>query len=249
MKYLLAKKHVDVLERFAWSRGVVAFDYDGTLVPIVADRDRANMTARTRFLLKQVCRLYPCAVISGRSQREVRQFLDEIPVKRVLGNHGMEPGHDLARFKPVVAQIRKSLESALSQEQGVEIEDKIYSLSVHYRRSRQRARARLAVQEVIAHLPVAVRTIPGKCVINVLPQQGKTKGDALLAFRQGERADTALYFGDDDTDEDVFRLDEPGRLTTVRVGYSVDSAASYYLRRQEDMDEVLGRLIMARRKS
>ncbi len=248
MRYLLAKENVDVLARFAWSKGVLAFDYDGTLAPIVADRDRAHMTARTRALLREACHLYPCAVISGRSSREVRQFLGDVPVKRVLGNHGMEPGHDLAEFKALMDKVRMRLESALSGRQGVEIENKTYSLSVHYRRARQRTQARLAVERVIAHLSMAVRTVPGKCVVNVLPLQAKTKGDALLAIREEEMADTALYFGDDDTDEDVFRLDEPGRLTTVRVGYSADSAASYYLRKQIEMDRVLRRLVAARNK-
>ena len=43
--------------------------------------------------------------------------------------------------------------------------------------------------------------------------------------------DTALYVGDDETDEDVFALDEPGRLLTVRVG-NAPSRAAFYLQRQ-----------------
>jgi trehalose 6-phosphate phosphatase len=248
MRYLLAQRNLSVLTTFACSKGVLAFDYDGTLAPIVADRDRALMSARTRPLLEQACRLYPCAVISGRSSREVGKLLGDVPVKHVLGNHGMEPGHGLARFEALVAGARKQLELALSQQPGIEIEDKTYSLSVHYRRARQRTRARLTVERAIAQLPPALRTVPGKCVINLLPRQAKTKGEALLAIRASEHADTALFLGDDDTDEDVFRLDQPGRLTTVRVGYSVDSAATYYLRRQSEIDQVLQRLIAARNR-
>lgn len=246
MRYLLAKKNVDVLARFAWSKGVLAFDYDGTLAPIVTDRDRAFMTARTRALLVQACRLYPCAVISGRGSHEVGNLLGDVPVRHVLGNHGMEPAPDLATFAAAVAKARKSLTSALAGQQGIEIENKTYSLSVHYRRSRQRTQARLAAERAIAQLSIPVRIVPGKCVLNVLPKQAKTKGDALLAIREAEQADTALYFGDDDTDEDVFRLDEPGRLTTVRIGPSADSAAAYFLRRQSEIDGVLRRLNAAR---
>jgi trehalose 6-phosphate phosphatase len=249
MMYLLSKENVDVLARFAWSKGVLAFDYDGTLAPIVPDRTRAFMTARTRSLLAQACRLYPCAVISGRRSREVWGFLGDMPIRHVLGNHGMEPGRDLGQFADLMARARKSLEGALSRQPGVEIEDKTYSLSVHYRRSRQRTQARLKVEQAIARLSFPVRTVPGKCVVNVLPKRAKTKGDALLAIRKKEQADTALYFGDDDTDEDVFRLDEPGRLTTVRIGYAADSAAAYYLRKQSEIDGVLRRLITARKKA
>jgi trehalose 6-phosphate phosphatase len=249
MKYLLAEDNVDVLAQFGWSKGVLAFDYDGTLAPITTDRNRALMSVRTRSWLERACRLYPCAVISGRGSREISRFLGDLPIRHVRGNHGMEPGNGLARFKGIVASARKSLETALSDRAGIEIEDKTYSLSIHYRRSRQRAQARLIVERAIEQLSVAVRTIPGKCVVNLLPRQAKTKGDALLAIRQEELADTALYFGDDDTDEDVFCLDEPGRLTTVRVGYSADSAAAYYLRGQSEMDQVLRHLVAARSKA
>lgn len=246
MKYLLAKHNVDVLARFAWSRGVLAFDYDGTLAPIVTDRNHALMTARTRSRLEQACRLYPCVVISGRGSREVRRLLGDVSLKHVLGNHGMEPAPHLASSKALVARVRERLTSALVGQQGIEIEDKTYSLSVHYRRSRQKKHARLAVERAIAQLSLAVRTIPGKCVINILPRDAKTKGDALLAILEKEGLDTALYFGDDDTDEDVFRLDQPGRLTTVRIGRSADSAATYYLHNQSEIDRALRRLITAR---
>jgi trehalose 6-phosphate phosphatase len=249
MRYLLSKANVDVLAQFAWSKGVLAFDYDGTLAPIVTDRAHARMTAHTRSLLAQACRLYPCAVISGRASPEVRAFLGDVPIKHVLGNHGMEPGRNLTQFKTMMSVTRTSLLTALKGEQGIDIEDKTYSLSVHYRRSRQRAKAHRAVEQAIARLTVQVRTIPGKCVVNILPRQAKTKGDALLAIRDQERADTAIYFGDDDTDEDVFRLDEPGRLTTVRIGIAAESAAAYYLRRQLEIDEVLRRLIALRSQS
>jgi trehalose 6-phosphate phosphatase len=246
MRYLLAKHNLTVLTTFARSKGVLAFDYDGTLAPIVANRDRAHMGTRTRQLLDQACRLYPCAVISGRSSRDVAGLLGDVPVKYVLGNHGMEPGPGLARFEATMKRARQALEPLLAHHQGVEIESKTYSLSVHYRRSRQRPKARLAIEHAIAELPFALRTVPGKCVINLLPQQAKTKGAALLTLRKKERADTALFFGDDDTDEDVFRLHDPGRLITVRIGQSAGSAAAYYLRQQAQIDSVLRHLIEAR---
>jgi hypothetical protein len=83
-------------------------------------------------------------------------------------------------------------------------------------------------------------------VINLLPKRAKTKGDALLAIRKAEHAKTALFFGYDDTDEHVFRLDQPGRLTTVRIGYSAVSSATYYLHKQSEIDQALHHLIAAR---
>ena len=55
-----------------------------------------------------------------------------------------------------------------------------------------------------------------------------------------------MYVGDDVTDEDVFRLDQPGRLFTVRIGRSKTSAARYYLRQQQEIDTLLEHLVALR---
>ncbi len=52
--------------------------------------------------------------------------------------------------------------------------------------------------------------------------------------------------GDDETDEDVFSLDEPGRLLTIRVGSRRDSAASWCLASQPAMDALLRTLLHLR---
>lgn len=56
-------------------------------------------------------------------------------------------------------------------------------------------------------------------------------------------ADTAFYIGDDETDEDVFRLDESQQLFTVRVRRSKKSGAQFYLREQREIDVLLTKLV------
>ena len=60
--------------------------------------------------------------------------------------------------------------------------------------------------------------IGGKQVVNILPEGAPTR--AWRSSRSAERlgCDTAIYVGDDETDEDVFALDQPGRLLSIRVG-------------------------------
>jgi len=246
MRPLLSRESGEVLAQLAWSRVLVAFDFDGTLAPIVSNREEARMRARTSRLFAKVCSLYPCAVISGRSLPDVAARLGPAPIQYVIGNHGLEPGGSLDEFEEEIAHAHASLREALAGMAGVDLEDKRYSLALHYRRSRNKRRARDSLLAAIAALPVRMRVIPGKLVVNVVPERAPNKGDALLELRKAAQADTALYMGDDVTDEDVFELDQPGRLLTVRVGESRSSAAAYFLRDQNEMDRLLAELVALR---
>jgi trehalose 6-phosphate phosphatase len=245
MRHLLSPENAEVLLQMGWSNVLLGFDFDGTLSPIVADRDAARMRKRTAQLLTRLCALYPVAVISGRSRADVAARLQGVPVAYVVGNHGLEPGGNLRRFQRESKAARRALEVALQDLQGLDIEDKRYSLALHYRRSRQKRALRAAIEHAVAALPVAMRTIAGKLVLNVVPADAPTKADALLALRSRQGSDTVLYVGDDVTDEDVFEVDQPGRLLSVRVGESHSSAAPYFLRSQREIDQVLTRLIAA----
>jgi trehalose 6-phosphate phosphatase len=88
-----------------------------------------------------------------------------------------------------------------------------------------------------------VRIVGGKLVFNLLPERAPHKGLALRAARARFGCETALYVGDDETDEDVFALDEHGTLLTVRVERSRGSCAAYYLQDQDEIDPFLEALI------
>ncbi len=248
MKHILSREHVELLAQLAWSRVLLAFDFDGTLAPIVADRDRAAMRTRTRMLLAAASKLYPCAVISGRSHRDVAARLVDTGTKYVVGNHGLEPGSDIARFEPEVAHARSLLEQALHRFPGLDIEDKRYSLAIHYRHARHKRAARVTIDAAVAALPRPMRVIPGKLVANVVPVGARNKGDTLLELRDREGADVALYVGDDVTDEDVFTLDQPGRLVAMRVGKTTSSAARFYLHDQHEIDSLLTHMVTLRKE-
>lgn len=248
MKNLLSRANRDVLEQFAWSNVLLAFDYDGTLAPIVDERDRAAMRPRTRALLQAAAKLYPTIVISGRAQADVLKRLRGIRVCEVVGNHGIEPWHTTDRLIEIVQRWAPLLEERLASFKGVEIEDKVVSVAVHYRRSREKKRARLAILEAARALG-DVRVIGGKLVVNVLPNGAPHKGIALERERDRLRCDTAIYIGDDETDEDVFMLDQPGRLLAVRVGPKRHSAAGYFVRDQAAIDRLLELLIALRKDS
>lgn len=246
MRDLLAGSHRDVLAKFAWSNVLLALDYDGTLAPIVPDPRRAVMRATTRALLERVCSNYPVVVISGRAQADVQALLGDVAVRDVVGNHGIEPWTGAPDLVDEVQRWLPILTERLADYKGVHIENKAYSLAIHYRHSREKRRARAAIQEATQQLG-DVRIIGGKLVVNVLPHDAPHKGIALERERERWACDTAIYVGDDETDEDVFALDQPGRLLSVRVGMRRTSAAHYFVRDQQAIDRMLRALIELRR--
>jgi trehalose 6-phosphate phosphatase len=245
MRDLLARGRRELLEQFACSATLIGLDFDGTLAPIVADRDRAAMRAGTRRLLREVARRYPCVVLSGRSRADVARRVRGAPLVAVVGNHGMERGRAAATAARRVRGWLAFVESRLRGEPGVSVEDKGLSLTVHYRASRRKKRARERILEAVSQLR-GVRLVGGKHVVNVLPVDAPHKGLALEREQERLGCDTAIYLGDDVTDEDVFALRRPGRLLAVRVGRKAVSAAPYYVRGQRDVDRVLRILVRLR---
>jgi trehalose 6-phosphate phosphatase len=238
MSRILSRRNRAVLERFAWSNALLAFDFDGTLAPIVAEPDRAAMRACTRQRLEALARAYPCIVISGRAHADVRKRLRGVGLRGVVGNHGVEPWQTTTGLIGEVRRWRPTLERALRSHSGVWIEDKAYSIAVHYRMSRAKKVARAAILRAAQELG-DLRVIGGKQVVNLLPRGAPHKGFALERERERLGCDTAVYVGDDETDEDVFALDQPGRLLTIRVGAKRASAATYSLRNQREIDDLL----------
>jgi trehalose 6-phosphate phosphatase len=160
----------------------------------------------------------------------------------------MEPGHATSKIADTVARWRPLLDERLAGLRGVEIEDKVFSVAIHYRQSRQKKLARSAILRAASTL-CDVRLIGGKQVLNILPNGAPHKGVALERERTRLKCDTAIYVGDDETDEDVFTLDQPGQLLTIRVGWRRSSAAAYFIESQREIDELLRVLLKCRREA
>jgi trehalose 6-phosphate phosphatase len=247
LKDILAGPQRALIEPFAWSQTLLAFDFDGTLAPIVDDPPKAAMRSGTRSLLARAAVLYPCVVISGRALSDVARRVKGLGLRGVVGNHGVEPWRATRHTHRRVQDWRPLFDKFLEGEAGVEIEDKTYSLAIHFRRSRAKKRVRELVRKAAAGLE-DVRLIGGIEVVNIVPSDAPHKGIALERERARLRCDTAIYVGDDETDEDVFALDQPGRLLTVRVGRKATSRADFYLKSQADVDAFLRVLIGLRER-
>lgn len=232
----------DVLRSWVSSNVLLAFDYDGTLAPIVDDPADAFMSTATRELMWQLAQRYPVIVISGRAQPDALQRLRGVGLLEVVGNHGIEPRHAANRYVEQVRRWSYALDACVSALSGVVVEDKIYSLAVHYRHASDKIAARAAILETATALGDA-RVLGGKDVVNLVPRDAVDKGAALKREQERLHCGAAIYVGDDETDEDVFVRAPQERVLGIRVGFKPDSAATYFIRDQSAVDELLQVLI------
>jgi len=244
---LFSTASLRILESLSFTDTLYAFDFDGTLAPIVEDPSAARMTQATEKLFDRLARHVPTAVISGRSLADLR---GRVPAstRYLIGNHGLEglPGASAVQdLRGHCRAWKLALERVIAeqiQDPGVLLEDKEYSLAVHYRKSRKKKDARARILKAIQALSGELRVIPGKLVLNLVPLGGPHKGIALSRVMKHAGVNFGFFIGDDYTDEDVFGMQDH-RLLTVRVGNGSASQAQYFVQRQSDINQLLRYLL------
>lgn len=242
MKNILGKRELSKLGEFVTPETLVAFDFDGTLAPISRDPRAAQLRKSTARLLGRIAERYPTAVISGRPRADVLARLNGAKVRAVVGNHGIEPSPDAARYHALVKQWLPLLREELKDLQGIELENKLYSLTIHYRRSRAKTRARAVIDQALAKLD-GKRIIEGRLLVNVLPADAPNKSSALMSLRNSLNAQHAVFVGDDLSGEQPVSSERPEQMLGIRVGRATGSSASHYLAKQADIDSLLKRLL------
>lgn len=248
MKYLFVQSNMKFLSSLAFTDTLYAFDYDGTLSKIVKYPDAAQIAPKTQKLLSQLGKIADVAVISGRGLVDLKSRIRSDHLK-LIGNHGIE-GFDanvseLESIKKICQTWCKQLATTWLQklqDPYVELENKKYSLSLHYRRSRKKKKARDLALKAISKLDPRPRLIFGKCVINILPNHSPHKGNAIIELVKESRTKKVFYIGDDDTDEFVFGMNDV-KVFSVRVGQSRNSKAMFYIKNQSQINKLLSSLI------
>lgn len=229
----------------------VFLDYDGTLTPIVRRPQLAFLDKKMRMEIENLLQYCKLTVVSGRGLEDVRE---RVGVRDIgyAGSHGFDiEDRDGTRFEAtdreavwtLLNQAASHIRALLLNVDGVQIEQKRFSLAVHYRSvaSGEIAQVRHVVEQVLGGIP-GLEMSSGKMVFDIRPAIDWHKGRAvewflarLGASRLGADAGEvfALYFGDDTTDEDAFRvLGERG--IGIYVGDDKESsAADYQLRDPE----------------
>jgi trehalose 6-phosphate phosphatase len=247
MQHLFSPEGDIALARTLQQRPLLAFDFDGTLTPIVARPGDARLTQGVSARLATLATQLPVAIVTGRSVEDVRGRLGFEP-RFIVGNHGAEDASDMApagEASGALSRIRARVQAMLPvlEAAGVNVEDKGHSMAFHYRLSRTREQALQAIQELLADRDEALRVFGGKLVVNVVPKLAPDKADAVRALMHRSGATCAIFAGDDVNDEPVFASAPAGWLT-IRVGRDDPrSKAQYFLDSPGETALLLDRMV------
>jgi len=180
-------------------RAGVFLDVDGTLAPIVARPELAQILPEIRPALSRIAeRLEVVAVISGRPSHQERELVNVDGVA-IVGTHGLEDE------PPMAAEVLKEVEAAAAAV-GAWVELKGAAAAVHFRGledpdAAERASAgRLAIVAATHDLEV----VPGKRILELTPAGRPRKGGALERIAGERDLRGVLFAGDDVGDLDAF---------------------------------------------
>ncbi|MBL8335520.1 MAG: trehalose-phosphatase [Rhodoferax sp.] len=242
MQHLFSAPGLAALRDTLARRPLLAFDFDGTLAPIVARHADARMPLPVARRLRALAQALPVAIVSGRSVADIESRLDFAP-RYIVGNHGAEhpfavrdPGASEA-LEPVRERLRTHARALVLA--GVSVEDKQHSIALHYRLAPDREAAYRQITALMQGLPSDVRVFGGKMVVNLAAARAPDKAQAVLALVQQAGAAAAVFVGDDLNDEPVF-VSAPASWLTVRVGR--DDASSQAMFGLDHFQEVAGML-------
>lgn len=250
-------------------QAMAAFDFDGTLAPIVAD---PRVSAPYPGIVERVAELAgllgSVAVVTGRPAETAVGLggLDRVPGITVLGHYGAERWTNgrvvAAPTPPGVDVVREELPGLLDRleaPEGTWLEDKGRSLAVHTRRTADPDGALALLSPALRELAerAGLRVEPGRMVVELRPQ-GVDKGSALTALVAETGPRTLLYAGDDLGDlpafEAVVALRSQG-IEGINVCSSseevtaVAEAADLVVPGPAGLSELLGLLVDALRDS
>ncbi len=198
------------------SESAVLLDIDGTLldlaptprevwVPPGLAKTLNRLLARTSGAL---------ALVSGRSLNDI-DLIFAPELFPAVGGHGAEmrvtsDSEAVATHAPPMdKELKRRLAAIARLSPGILLEDKGYSLALHYRLAPHAEKAIYAAVSLIrADLPNApIEVLPGKCVCEI-KHSGFTKATGVRELMTHEpfKGRRPLFIGDDVTDESVFGI-------------------------------------------
>jgi trehalose 6-phosphate phosphatase len=198
------------------SETAVLLDIDGTLLDLMPTPREVWVPPG---LARTLYRLYQrtggaLALVSGRSLNDI-DLIFAPDVFPAVGGHGaemrIEGDNDAvaAHAPPLDKELKRRLAAIAKLSPGILLEDKGYSLALHYRLAPHAEKAIYAAVSLIrADLPDApIEVLPGKQVCEI-KHSGFTKASGVreLMTHPPFKGRKPFFIGDDVTDESVFAI-------------------------------------------
>jgi trehalose 6-phosphate phosphatase len=190
------------------------------------------------------------ALVSGRSLNDIDLIFAPAQFPAV-GGHGAEMrlmaagGAAKTHAPPMDQELKRRLAAIARLSPGILLEDKGYSLALHYRLAPHAEKAIYeAVSLIRADLPDAlIEVLPGKCVFEI-KHAGFTKASGVreLMTREPFKGRRPLFIGDDVTDESVFAIMPDFDGLSFSVGRRAKGVAGHF-DAPADVREFLARLL------
>jgi trehalose 6-phosphate phosphatase len=207
----------DLLNQVEPPELLLVTDFDGTLAPIVSDRDAAQpLPEAVEALERLVPRLRQVAVISGRGQDDLASRLPVAGV-RVLGDYGIEGLSDAERM--ALDATESDLGRLLGLHPAIQIERKTAAIAVHFRADPAAGASvvRAASEIAAGH---GLQATLGKMVIELRLSRAD-KRSAVAGLVESLNPGGALYIGDDENDRPA--VDFVNRLPIPNLTIAVAS--------------------------
>lgn len=250
MKHLFSKTGIQALQEVMSHAPMLAFDFDGTLAPIVTRPDDASVPLSISQHLQKLSKMLPTVIVTGRQVADVAPRLNFQP-RVIVGNHGAEdpglPASGQQAWREHLVPVRELLGARQNElsEAGVQIEDKGHSMALHYRLAKDQEQATALITSLLGSLGPEVRVFGGKCVFNIVSTSAPDKGDAVLRLASSMGTTHAVFIGDDVNDEPVFRK-APSWWLTVRIGREDPlSSARFFLDSHSEVAPMLQSMVAA----
>lgn len=232
----------------------ILLDVDGTILDIAPAPQEVWVPPSLRYTLGRLHELTVGAValVSGRSLNDLDHIFAPLKLA-AIGGHGAElqpvPGTEpLKRAKALSGELKRSLASLTELGPGVVLEDKGYSLALHYRLAPDLGpMLNAAVMRICAQTPSDTLAImPGKAVIEV-KSAGVSKALAVRELMKYPPFNDRhpIFIGDDVTDEPVFGVVPEFGGLGFSVGRIVPGVAGHF-EKPEDVRSWLARIVADR---
>jgi trehalose 6-phosphate phosphatase len=220
------------------SETAILLDIDGTLLDLApTPREVWVPPGLSKTLNRLLVRTSGAlALVSGRSLNDIDLIFapEQFPG---VGGHGAEmrvsaDGDPVGTHAPPMdRELKRRLAAIAKLSPGILLEDKGYSLALHYRLAPHAEKAIYeAVSLIRADLPNApIEVLPGKCVCEI-KHAGFTKATGVLELMTHEpfKGRRPIFIGDDVTDESVFAIMPDLKGLAFSVGRRAQGVAGHF---------------------